>query len=334
MADVLQLRWWEQVRHSVVLAAAGVLLAAASPAAAPAGGKAAAQPPKTEAANPKDERTDQPGSAVEMAPNTGTDDHVIASVEGHLVYLSELGAAERKLPANMRNMPLAQLYPVLLNLLVDHQALAMLARRRGLDSTPAVKQQIQEATDRILEGTLLGQDAAPKVTEDAIKARYDQLYRSAAPIAQVHARHILVGTEAEATRIIAELKNGGDFATLARQDSKDADGERGGDLGFLSRDQMPPGFGDVAFLLQPGQVADKPVHNEFGWHVVKVEERRMQPPPTLAQAHDALRTQLMQEAVKQEVALARGQLTIHEWNLNGTPLDPGQPPASTVAKPR
>ena len=212
--------------------------------------------------------------------------------------------------------------------MVDHQALAILARQRGLDNTPAVRKQIQEATDRILEGTLLGQDAAPKVTEAAIKARYEQLYGSQAPIPQVHARHILVATEAEAAKIIAELRQGADFATLAKQDSKDPDGEKGGDLGFFARNQVLPGFADVAFSLQPGQVADKPVHNEFGWHVVQVVERRIQPPPTYAQAHDAIRAQLMQEAVKQEVALARSQLTIHEWNLNGTPIDLGQRPGS------
>ncbi len=316
-----------------LLAAVGLMLAAAGPAPAPPTSKGqtappAAQPPKPDANPPA------PADSILQPAPTDAGDRVVAVVEGHPIHLSELGQAEQALPADMRNMPLKSLYPVLLNLMVDHQALAMLARRRGLEDTPAVRQQIQQATDRVLEGALLGMDAAPKVTEDAIKARYDQLYAKRGETEQVHARHILVATEAEANKIIAQLNQGADFATLAKQYSKDPDAKRGGDLGFFGRNQVLPGFGEAAFALQPGQVADKPVHNEFGWHVVMVEERRMAPPPSLAEVHDALRQQLMQEAVRQEVALARGQLTIHEWNLNGTPIDLGPPVAGAPDKPK
>jgi peptidyl-prolyl cis-trans isomerase C len=333
MPRPLQPMRWNLIPRLPVLAAAGVLLAAAGPAQAPPANKGQTAPPATQQPKPDANQAGQSDTATQGAP-TDAGDRVVAVVEGHPIHLSELGQAEQALPADMRNMPLESLYPVLLNLMVDHQALAMLARRRGLEDNLAVRQQIQQATDRVLEGALLGADAAPKVTEDAIKARFDQLYANRAETEQVHARHILVATEAEANKIIAQLKQGADFATLAQQYSKDPDARRGGDLGFFGRNQVLPGFGEVAFALQPGQVADKPIHNEFGWHVVKVEERRMAPPPSLAEVHDALRQQLMQEAVRQEVALARGQLTIHEWNLNGTPIDLGQPVAGTPDKPK
>jgi peptidyl-prolyl cis-trans isomerase C len=325
--------WQDLIRRLAALSVAAGLLVAAGPAPAPQGTQAPAPPSGTSPSNPGG---DQPplGAGVPQAAPTGTPDQVVASVEGHPIYLRELGKAEQTLPANMRNMPLASLYPVLLDLMVDHQALVMLALRRGLENDPAVKRQIQEATDRALEGVLLGLDAAPKVTEDAIRARYNQEYGNQPEIAQVRARHILVGSEAEATRLIAELKKGANFAALAKQYSKDPDGQKGGDLGFFSRAQVLPGFADVAFSLQPGQVADKPVHNEFGWHVLQVEERRTIPAPSYAEMHDALQKQLMQEAVRQEVALARSQLTIHEWNLDGSPIDTVVRPANAAVPPK
>ena len=79
----------------------------------------------------------------------------------------------------------------------------------------------------------------------------------------------------------------------------------------------------MAFSLQPGQVADKPIHNEFGWHVIKVIERRLVAPPSLSEVHDKIREELMQNAVRQVVAQARAQMTIHKWNLDGTPMDGG-----------
>jgi peptidyl-prolyl cis-trans isomerase C len=298
--------WRGQSRRLTVLVAAGLLLAAAGPVPATPGVNSPSRP--------------------------GDPNPVVASVEGHPIRLSDLGEVEQVLPPDLRNLPFQSLYPIMLDRMVDHEALVMLARRRDLEDDPAVKKQIEEATERVLESALLSRDAAPKVTEDAIKARYDQMYANHPATAQVRARHILVGTEAEAMKIIAELRKGADFPTLARQDSKDPDGQKGGELGFFSRDQVWPAFADVAFALQPGQVADKPVHNAFGWHVVQVEERRVVPPPSYADVHDALRDQLMQEAVRQEVALARGQLIIHEWNLNGSSADPGVPPADAAEK--
>jgi peptidyl-prolyl cis-trans isomerase C len=184
-----------------------------------------------------------------------------------------------------------------------------------------VKREIEAATERVLEGALLALEARPKVTEQAIKARYDQLYAHQPATEEVRARHILVTTEAEAKAIITELRNGADFATLAKERSKDPDGARGGELGFFRREQVWPGFADAAFALQPGQVADKPIHNEFGWHVIKVEERRLVAPPSYADIHDQLREELTQAAVKEVIAEARRQMTIHRWNLDGSPID-------------
>jgi peptidyl-prolyl cis-trans isomerase C len=257
------------------------------------------------------------------APAQGTSDPVVGSVEGHLIYLSDLGDASKTLPENLRGMPFDTLYPVLLDRMIDHESLVIMARRMGLEQRKDVQHQIQVATEQILEGAYLGDVAAPQVTEQAIRARYNRQYANRPATEEVRARHILVTTEAEARKVLQDLKNGADFATIARVISKDPDASKGGDLGFFRREQVWPAFADVAFSLQPGQVAPNPVKNEFGWHVIKVEERRLVAPPSFSDIHDQLRQELMAAAVQQAIEKARAQLAVHKFNLDGSEMNTG-----------
>jgi peptidyl-prolyl cis-trans isomerase C len=272
---------------------------------------------------PAPAQTPQPAPQAKPAPQPAPapPDPTVASVEGHPIHLSDLAEAMKTLPDNLRGMSYDALYPVLLNRMVDHEALVMMAKRKGLEQTKTVQREIQTATERVLEGAYLGQVAAPLVTEQAIQARYNQQYANRSATEEVHARHILVTTEAEARKVLADLKNGADFATIARLISKDPDAAKGGDLGFFRREQVWPGFADVAFSLQPGQVAANPVHNEFGWHVIKVEERRLVAPPGLEEVHDQIRRDILAEVVEKTIADARAQLVIHRFNLDGSEID-------------
>ncbi len=269
-------------------------------------------------------------------------DPVVANVEGHPILLSDLAEVLRSMPEQLVKMPFEVIYPTLLDQTVDHEALVLMARREKLDEDPKVRQQIEFATARVLESALLERTARPQVTETAIQSRYARDYGNRPAIEEVHARHILVGTEAEAKRLIGELNKGADFAALARKFSKDPDSARDGDVAFFRHDQVWPGFADLAFSLKPGEVGQTPIFNEFGWHVVQVLERRSVPPPSQEQVHDAIRNQLLAEAVRRVVAEARAGLQVHKFNLNGSPIydpaaaatngaqvrDDGQPPGT------
>ena len=289
----------------------GALLAVALPIAALAQAPAPATP--------------RAGDVLKLGGHTQTEaDPIVASVDGHPIHLTELGQASDALPDNLRTMPFETLYPALLERMVDHQALAMMARRQGMDENPDIKRAIAAAVDQVLEAAYLRREALSKVTDEAIRVRYNQEYGNRPATEEVRARHILVPTAAEADDVLAQLKGGADFATLAAKLSKDPDGKRGGDLGFFRREQVWPGFADVAFSIQPGQVGPKPIHNEFGWHVVKVEERRLVAPPSLDDARESIRQELTAQAVRQAVKQARAQLPIHEFNVDGTvKLDQG-----------
>jgi peptidyl-prolyl cis-trans isomerase C len=245
-------------------------------------------------------------------------DPVVATIDGHLIRLTELGKASDTLPDNLRALPFETLYPALLERMIDRQSLVMIARRQGLDENPDIKREIEDAVERVLEAAYLRREALSKVTDRAIQARYNREYANRPATEEVRARHILVTSEADANDVLAELKKGADFATIAGTRSKDPDGKRGGDLGFFRREQVWPSFADVAFALQPGQVGPKPIRNEFGWHVVKVEERRLVAPPSLPDVRESIRQALISQEVRQAVKLARAQLPIHEFNIDGT----------------
>jgi len=264
-------------------------------------------------------------------PSPAAADPVVATVNGQPIHLSDLNLAAQSLPAELRRMPAQQLFPMLLDQLIDRRALVEEARRTGLDKDPAVQRQIAFAADAALQNVLLSRRVGPTITEEAVRARYDKEIAGKPGADEVHARHILVPTEEEATKLIAELKKGADFETLAKQNSKDPGAAQGGDLGWFKRDEMVPGFADAAFAMQPGQISDKPVKTEFGWHVIQVLEKRQGEPTTFDQAKDELRQKMIQEGVQKAVQQARADVKVERFNLDGSPeraTDTAAPPSA------
>jgi len=247
----------------------------------------------------------------------------VGSVDGKLIYLSDVTRVTNTLPEELRRMPFDAVMPTLLDRIIDHEALTLAARRAGMDKRPDVQREMRAAVDSVLERAWLGQVTPPMVTEAAIVAHFNRQYANRPATDEVRARHILVGTEAEAKAVLAELKGGADFAAVARVVSKDPDRQKGGDLGFFRRDQVWPAFADVVFSLQPGQVGPVPIHNEFGWHVVKVDEQRLVAPPTLSEVRDQIRQDLTAQAVQVAIADARSQMIIHKFNLDGSEMSSG-----------
>ena len=264
------------------------------------------------------------------APVPAPDDPVVAKVNGSPIHLSELKDAVQALPENMRQLPQAALYPMLLDQLIDARALVVEAHKTGLDKDPAVQRQMAAAEDRALQQALLSKDVGPTVTDAAVRARYDQDIAGKPGEEEVHAKHILVDNEDDAKKIIDQLKGGADFAALAKQYSKDPTAaEQGGDLGFFKKDDMVPEFADAAFALKPGEISPAPVHSQFGWHVILVVEHRNAQPPSYNKARDELRQKMIQEGVQKVVAQARASVSVEKFNLDGSPIratDQAEPP--------
>ena len=281
--------------------------------------KPAPSSPAPAATAPAPAPTAPAGPAASAAPTAPTDP-VVAKVGGTEIHLSDLSEAAQTLPDEMRSMPPQVLYPMLLDQMVDRQALVIQAEKDGLQNQPQVQKALDRARDQVLQNAILSREIGPTVTDAALHAKYDAEYANKPGEEEVHARHILVPTEEEAKKVIAQLDKGADFATLAKQESKDPGAQNGGDLGFFKKGDMVPDFAAAAFALKPGQYTETPVKTQFGYHVIKVEERKVLPPPTFDQAKGELRQQIIQAGVREALEKAKVGLAIQKFNVDGSPM--------------
>ena len=256
---------------------------------------------------------------------------VIATVNGEDVYLSDMQDMSRNLPQQLQSMSPEQLYPILLDQLVDQKAMAIQAKKDGLLNDPQVQQQIAVGTEQVLQGALIRKTIGPDITPAAIQAVYDKDYANKPGVEEIHARHILVASESQAQDIIKQLDkdNGKNFADLAKKYSTDPGSVNGGDLGWFKKTDMVPAFADAAFAMKDGQISQTPVHSQFGYHVIQVLGHRTDATPKLADVQDKIRNQLIQDGIHKLLAQARSAVTVKEFAPDGSPLPPaGAAPAA------
>lgn len=305
---------------------------------APAG-LAIAQTAPPAASSPTAAPVSPPAAAPEPPPVPA--DPVLARVGTNEIHASDVAEATQSLPEELRGMPPQVLYPLLLDQLIDREAIAIEARKRGLQNDPAVVKQVSRATETAMQNALLTREIAPTLTDQAIEARYKRDYADKPGEEEVHAAHILVADEDKARAIIAQLKAGADFAQIAKETSTDPSAKgTGGDLGYFKKTDMLPEFAAAAFALKPGEITEAPVKTRFGWHVIKLLDRRTAPPPALDQVRDEIRQTLIQEGVTRVLATAKQGLEIQKFNQDGTPQAaapapdpaPAPTPAPTPAK--
>ena len=212
-----------------------------------------------------------PAMAQAAAPSAAQQDPVVARVNGTELHRSEVLAARQMLPAQVQQIPFEQVYPQLLDTLVTNMLAAQAGRKQKLADDPEVKKRVQWAQDQIIEEVYLSRYMRAAITDDKVKARYDQFLKDQKPQDQVNAKHILVKTEDEAKAVIADLKKGSDFAAIAKDKSNDPGTKAtGGDLGWFTKDEMVPEFAEATFKLQKGQYTEAPIKTQFGYHVILV----------------------------------------------------------------
>jgi peptidyl-prolyl cis-trans isomerase C len=217
-----------------------------------------------------------------------------------------------------------KLFQAAVDNLVSGKALQIMARKQGLDRDPAVARQMQAAADEVLQRALLVKTVLPQVTEEAIKAQYDKQYANKAGEEEVHARHILVDSQAKAQDIIKQLQAGAKFEDLQKKfaDPKDPATQQGGDLGWFKKGDMLPEFSDAAFKLKKGEYTTTPVHTRYGWHVIQVLDTRVSTPPTYDAVHDEIKQQLLRQDAQALAAQARGAVKIVQYGPDGKPIKP------------
>ena len=252
-------------------------------------------------------------------PNT-----VVARVDGTELHLSDVEAAQQSLPPQAQKLPLEQIYPMLLDRLVDGALITEAGRKERLEQDPELQVRLKRYEDRLIQEAYLNQAIKAAETEGQLKARYQSFAKDKAGQEEVHAQHILVKTEDEAKSVIAELDKGTDFGELAKKYSTDPSASSGGDLGYFGHDDMVAAFADAAIALPKGQSSKTPVKTEFGWHVIKVEDRRAGKPPSFEEAREQLSRDLAHEIIDAKLQDLRGAAKIETFGLDGKPLPAGK----------
>jgi len=269
-------------------------------------------------------------AALLSAPTGGAwseDDAVIARVNGVPIHESDIALAEEEIGANIPRIPPEQKRDYLINYLIDVIVLSQAADQQKIGDRPDIKHRLAFDHNRVLMEALLQDTGKAALSDDAEHKLYDEAIKQAKSEEEVHARHILVATEDEAKAILAQLKGGADFATLAKEKSKDPGAADGGDLGYFTKDQMVPEFAEVAFKLDKGQLSD-PVKTQFGWHIIKVEDKRIKPAPTFDQVKPQIENYIARRAQSELVENLRKSAQVERLDKPAAPdasLNPAAP---------
>lgn len=247
-------------------------------------------------------------------------DPVVATIDGEDVLRSDVDAVLRTLPDQMRQAPIEQIYPMLLDRVIDFKLLEVEAENSNLADDPELQPALAQARAAVLRDAMLRKKVDEGTTDDALKARYDELKQQEGfSYEEVHARHILLATEEDAKAVIAELDGGADFEQLAKDKSTGPSGPQGGDLGYFQKDAMVPEFGDAAFTMDVGSISPEPIKTQFGFHVIKLEDKR-KVEPSFEESEPQLRQEVARDIVTALVEGLREGVAIERFNMDGTPL--------------
>lgn len=243
--------------------------------------------------------------AVGFMPAHAADADVVATVNGMEITEGDLAVAGEEYGAQFGNLPEPQRRAALLSALIEIRLLASQAEEKGLADGEDFAKRMAFLREQALHAAFIEKVVDGAVSEDEVRASYDKQIADAPAVNEVRARHILVKTKEEAEAIIKQLEEGGNFEEIAKEKSTDGAAANGGDLGYFTSGQMVPEFEKAAFALNPGEHSKEPVETQFGFHVIKVEDKRAKQPPAFDAVKDRVRSMLVREKYVEEVSALR-----------------------------
>ena len=281
--------------------------ALAGPAAAQTG--APASSPAAAAAQPSDKASDKP----------------VARVDGATITEGDIAIAADDPALSLPGMGEAQKQDLLVGYLIDLKLGARAAEAAKTGEGPEFARKLAYFRDKLLLDEYLEREVKKSVTPEAAKKLYDETVKAMKPEQEVRARHILVETEDEAKKAQARVKGGEDFGKVAGELSKDPGSKtEGGDLGYFTQERMVQPFAEAAFKLNAGQISD-PVKSQFGWHVIRVEEKRTKPVPTFEETKEQIDTYLGRKAQQDLILALRQKGKVERLDADGKLVEPKKP---------
>lgn len=261
-----------------------------------------------------------PVAVLAQTPAAKSDaDPIVAKVNGEMIRRSEVLETQKLLPPQYRSLPLEQIYPLLLDEMIDSRLATAEARRMKLQNDPEVKRRIANAEDQILRDAYFNREVTKTLTDQELRKRYDEIVAVMPKQDEIRARLIAVKTKEDGEAIIKQLQSGGDFAAIAKEKSLDGSKDEGGDLGYFTKDAVPAPFWAAAEALKPGEITKVPVEADGGWVVVQVEDRRPVQPPPFDSVREQLYNQLSRQVIADKLEKLRSKAKVQRFNLDGTP---------------
>ncbi len=244
------------------------------------------------------------GSETNISP-----DSVVATVDGIPITEEELAFAAEDMAQDLRSIPPAEQRALLTRVLIDMKLLANAARALNLNEGELFERRLRYLEERALRRAYFVSQINETISRQDVMAAYETFAASQVPEEELRARHILLASLEDAQVVRQELDAGRDFAELAREKSTGPSGPNGGDLGFFGRGRMVKEFEDAVFSMEVGEISD-PVQTQFGWHIIKLEERRQSKPPAFEQVADQIRQQLLVDRFDQTVERLKSSAVI------------------------
>lgn len=254
---------------------------------------------------------------MSVTPQAKAEDMLVATVDGRPIHLSDLSFVEEEIYAMIGDVPPQQRGQILMGYAIDRDLAVAAATQGGVgDQDPEVMARMALYRDKAVQEVYISRLLSARVTEETLREAYARDYAARPAVEEVRARHILVKDEETAKALAAKAKGGADFVQLATENSIGPSKESGGDLGYFTADQMVPSFSAAAFKLQVGDVSE-PVQSQFGWHIIKLEDKRTQPIPSYEEVADAIAQDLFTQAQQEIYQDWRSKANIEMVALEG-----------------
>ena len=253
---------------------------------------------------------------------------VVAVLDGEEIKRSDVLEFIAQLPEQMRQGPVTMLFPMALEQTINARLLEEKAAAADTASREDVQEQIAEAKKNIIRTAYVQQLVNDGVSDKKVQERYVEYIAQVPEMEEIKARHILVETEEKANELIQQLNSGASFEELAKENSIGPTGENGGDLGYFSKEQMVPEFSDAAFSITKGEYSKTPVKTQFGWHVIKVEDKRTKDKPSLEEIRPFIETEIKRDVLDEALEEWKAGKEIVMYDINGEPLAETEAPAA------
>ena len=245
---------------------------------------------------------------------------IVANVNNEDISLETMIHAMNDLPPEIQSQPFMSYYEDLLERVIDIKLFAQEGKKMKLDEEPSVRAAIDFVIEKVLMQAFLSKYVQENIKEENIKASYNNFIADETSREEIKASHILIDTESEAIDVINMLNDGDDFAELAKNKSTGPSGPSGGDLGWFKRGQMVPPFEKAAFSINRNEISQRPVQTQFGWHVIKIFDKRIPEAPSYESMKSKLIQDLERKIVSKKIQDLRNDALIEK--LSSSELEP------------